>query len=359
MATGSRCYVITDMEYNNEAMYPQTSTDFPNRTPGSLEILESNDEYQSHSHSHMERILNEVDLNAYPELQHYNFDMLEGMSTNFTAGSARLPTSRNQEQDTSAYIEASPTWPPVHTHRESYGLDQNGRFMALPTKDNSETLDHNILAPSYSQSKSFDDPYSEQASPKSALQYSLQSSSLSQETAAIPSRRWWYPVPDATIPTNDIQRQRWVLKLLPAINNTTNVCDAQGQVFQNRWYRPGIGPSSFYSAESKEILAWDILALVEALHREGPSVLVSFNQEFWTKATKTKNWTFAQRMEMIMELLAMSKARCEKLLAGVGMQIVVASPQVLIKTTKANGLQNGKRQRILEAGRAVKKARIG
>jgi hypothetical protein len=340
MVTESPDYEMTDVGDRDGLNHLRTST---NVSSGAL--VNSETGYQSHVHTYLDETYNESAPTAYSVSQHP------------FAGSVGLPVQGNHMQDVTAYDEASATWPLAHPHLGSYVSTQDD---ALHRQDSLEVLNHQLPLPPYHghQSQNFNHPLSHQLDLTQASQNNLHFSSLSQAIAAMPFRDYWRPVTDHTIPTNDLQRQQWVLLLLQAINNTTNVCDAQGLVFQNRWYKPGVGPSTFYSAESKEILAWDILALVEALHREGGSVLVAFNQQFWTQAKKERHWTFSERMQKITELLAISKARCDKLLAGAGLQSVVSRPEDLIKTTRSNGVQNGKRQRILEAGRAAKKAKI-
>jgi hypothetical protein len=149
------------------------------------------------------------------------------------------------------------------------------------------------------------------------------------------------------------------LRLLAAINNLDDVYDAQGgQNFRKRWLSQLNGASAYYRDTDKEQVAWDILSLAESLHLDGPSVFASFDSVFWRQATSTRNWNFAERIDKIVALLAMSKARCEKLLAGLSLQIVVGHPAYLIRMTKGNGMQNGKRQLLLEAGRAAKEVDV-
>ena len=180
-------------------------------------------------------------------------------------------------------------------------------------------------------------------------------SNFEEAMSIFPSPSWRCPANDITIPNADQQRQAWALKLLNAVNNTENVHDKQGVVFRKRWYSPSTGPSNFYSPTDKEILCWDILDLAERLHRHGPGVFQSFDSIFWKHAAKTRDWTFRERADKIIELLASSKARCEKLLAGLSLRMIVANPTVLISSTKGNAKQNGRRQTFLEAGRAMMK----
>ncbi|KAF2822423.1 hypothetical protein CC86DRAFT_410031 [Ophiobolus disseminans] len=187
--------------------------------------------------------------------------------------------------------------------------------------------------------------------PSNGLHYT----SFAEAVADISPQSWRNPLLDPSIPNTDVQRQVYVLKLLNAINNTANVYDKRNLNFQKRWVSPISGPSFYYSPTDKEFVACDILALAEKLHRDGPSALISFDPVFWHNAIKTRELTFSQRIDKIVELLAFSKARCEKVLAGTSLQAVVAHPMYLLRMTKFNGTQNEKRQQILKAGREAKK----
>ena len=168
----------------------------------------------------------------------------------------------------------------------------------------------------------------------------------------IPPQNWSCPPNDASIPSTDVERQQWVMKLMTAIGNTKDVWDKPTAAFKKHWL-----DSSYYTATDKEILCWDLLSVVEDLHRFGPASLLSFDLRFWNQARKSQTSTFQQRMEKVIDLLTYSKARCEKLLGGNSMHIIVANPAALIASTKGNIKQNGKRQAFLEAGRAAKRQR--
>jgi hypothetical protein len=187
--------------------------------------------------------------------------------------------------------------------------------------------------------------------PANALRFA----DLSTAILAAKPLQYWVPLkPDLSIPTTDLDRQQWVLKLLNAINNTTNVFDAASRKFTKHW----VSNPPYYSATAKELVAWNILSLAESLHTKGPSALLSFDTNFWKNAAKSRTWTFEERMKQIIELLMCSKARCEKLLAGLGTQSVVSNPDAMLRMTKDNGKRNGKRQAVLEAGRPGKKRKI-
>jgi hypothetical protein len=64
-----------------------------------------------------------------------------------------------------------------------------------------------------------------------------------------PARDWCSTQLDAAIPTIDIQRQEWVLKLVNAINNTANIYDKRSNAFKKHWEAP------YYSAADKEMVS--------------------------------------------------------------------------------------------------------
>ncbi|KAH7377362.1 hypothetical protein BKA66DRAFT_443394 [Pyrenochaeta sp. MPI-SDFR-AT-0127] len=210
--------------------------------------------------------------------------------------------------------------------------------------------DNQEIAPEHEDSQD-----NSQSQPRQKKTNGLFFSSLEEAVVSMPTPTWRSPANDAGVPTTDHERQKWVVRLLDAVNNIENTHDKQGAVFKKRWFDPSKGASSFYSAVDKEILCWDILDLAERLHRDGPKVFLAFDPTFWKHAAKTRFWDFEKRMKNIIELLTYSKGRCDKLLTGVGLQLIVANPTVLINTTKDNVRQNKKRQALLNAGRVAKR----
>ncbi len=175
---------------------------------------------------------------------------------------------------------------------------------------------------------------------------------------AYPTPDWRCPRIDPTIPTTDAQRRGWVVRLVRAVNNVHNVHDKDGKVFEKRWYHPVTGPSNFFSREAREMICWNILDMTERLHHQGPGVLKSLDPVFWKQAARSKDWTFQERMDHIIEILTVSKSRCDKLFAGFPMDAVVGHPQVLVQSTKGNAKQNKRRQDFLEKGRELKKEQL-
>ncbi|KAI4650601.1 hypothetical protein J4E93_002958 [Alternaria ventricosa] len=179
--------------------------------------------------------------------------------------------------------------------------------------------------------------------------------SLDEAMAAMPSPDWSPPFNDDTLPTSDARRQQWVQRLLDAVNNVKYTQGNKGKDFQKRWSDPVTGPSNYYLFLNKLILCWKIEDLVERLHRFGPSVLHSFDDNFWESAGRTRGWTFQHRMNQITELLAVSKTRCDSLLGGSTLQNIVANPGERAVATRTQARQNAKRGKTLKVGRVAKK----
>lgn len=183
----------------------------------------------------------------------------------------------------------------------------------------------------------------------------LQFSSLEEAIASAPVPDWRCVSPDLSLPINDTERHQWVAQLLAAFNDTASCADRPTAAFRRRWV---IEPP-YYPPEDKEFVCWDILHLAESFHVDGPSAFISFKASFWKYAGRSQLWTFEERIQYVMELLRHSKARCDKLMFGRGLQRVVSNPRLLLMHTKGNARQNRKRQVYLEAGRKWKREHGG
>ncbi|KAI4951979.1 hypothetical protein J4E91_003441 [Alternaria rosae] len=171
----------------------------------------------------------------------------------------------------------------------------------------------------------------------------------------MPSPDWSLPINDDTLPASNMHRQQWVQKLLDAVNNVKNIQGNKGKDFQKRWTDPVTGPSNYYLFLDKLILCWKIEDIVERLHRVGPSLLHFFDDNFWESAGQTRSWTFQCRMDRTIEMLTVSKTRCDSLLGGSSLQNIVANPEERAVATRLQAKQNAKRGKTLKAGRVAKK----
>ncbi|RAR02633.1 hypothetical protein DDE82_005721 [Stemphylium lycopersici] len=181
--------------------------------------------------------------------------------------------------------------------------------------------------------------------------------SFAQAKACIPAKDWRCPASDATLPSTPRARQDYVNQLLSALNNTQNTLDTSGLTFTKRWSSTGTGTSTtspspnhppYYNPHSKESLCWLILSLAERLHTSGPSTaFTSLDTAFWADAKRTREWSFRERIVRIAELLASSKSKCDALLGGGGLQLLVANPEERLRAAVADGRGNGKKRELL------------
>lgn len=165
--------------------------------------------------------------------------------------------------------------------------------------------------------------------------------------SSIPTPPWLCPHPDPSIPTTPSTTQTWILHLTTALTNTTNTHDSPSPTFHKHW----LAQPPFYPRATLEHLAWSLLALTTALHTRGPAVLHLADRTQALHVARTRDWTFAQRMGAMVALLAGSKARCEKCIQRVNLGMVVGNPEKLLRGTRENKVQNGKRQVWLEKAR--------
>lgn len=176
--------------------------------------------------------------------------------------------------------------------------------------------------------------------------------SFAEARAAIPQVDWRCRANDTTLPQSDDERQDYVSQLLTALNSVHETIGARGAKFRKRWFDPVKGVSTYYSPAAKETLCWVILAKAEKLHRLGPSdAFLSCDRKFWTAVKRTRDWSFAERIDRIAEVLARSKSKCDGMFAGSGVQLVVGNPGKMLRATKADLKQNERKRVMLEASR--------
>lgn len=178
---------------------------------------------------------------------------------------------------------------------------------------------------------------------------------LDEAMAAMPPSNWCCPINDVTLPATYQDRQQWAQLLLNAVNNVTDIQGKEDEAFKKRWLVDPLTGLDYYLPLDKSILCWTVIDLAERMHRFGPSVLHSFDEVLWESARWTSNWTFQHRMYRVIELLTVSKTRCNSLLGGTGLQSIVANPDGIFVATKFQAKQNEQRSKILKIGQAAKK----
>ncbi|KAF2124383.1 hypothetical protein P153DRAFT_257745, partial [Dothidotthia symphoricarpi CBS 119687] len=178
---------------------------------------------------------------------------------------------------------------------------------------------------------------------------------LAQAEAAMADRvieqRWNPPVYDPTLPQNDSDRVEWVKRLLGAMQDTS-ICDDKkdSDTFKNRWLNPHI---PFHNPQAMEKVCWKLLDIAERLHELGPAALDVYDSTALKEVKKSRDLKFGERLEGVCTLLRLTKARCDKMMKGEGLDMAVGCPLQKISLSKMNHGQNGKRQKYIEKGRPM------
>lgn len=187
----------------------------------------------------------------------------------------------------------------------------------------------------------------------SATRRRLRFANLAQAEAAMADRKvehnWTPPVDDATLPETDSDRIEWVVELLNAMEDIS-VCNDKkdSDTFKNRWANPH---TQFHNPQAMEKVCWKLLNIAERLHHAGPAVLEVYDSTAMKDVKKSRDLKFGNRMEAICQLLRHSKARCDKLMKGEGLDLAVGCPLQKLSLSIMNHGQNNKRQQYIEEGR--------
>ena len=162
-------------------------------------------------------------------------------------------------------------------------------------------------------------------------------------------KEWMPPAPDPSIPQSRQDMKAIVTKLLLAMVSTEFAIDADGDnSFKKRWSQG----EPWYSKEKMSLRCWQLVEIAKRLHEEGPSALQCFDHAYAQKEfSKTKAWSFEQRINAMANLLATSKRRCDMLLKGDQLDVFVGAPGKLLKTSGQNLPNNKKKGEALKRGR--------
>jgi hypothetical protein len=163
---------------------------------------------------------------------------------------------------------------------------------------------------------------------------------------------WQPPQNDVTYPHDKTTRCNYAACLMFALKDI-RICQDSKHVasFEERWAGLAQG-RSVYTKEQLETVCWKLLDIAEKLHQHGPMALHIFDQNKLQTIYMSRNDNFKQRIRHLCDLMRLSKARCETLLAFDDMEMTVAAPAQMLAMAKTNKKQNVKRQEYLAEGRA-------
>jgi hypothetical protein len=131
------------------------------------------------------------------------------------------------------------------------------------------------------------------------------------------------PPEDLSISTSDSEREYAVLQVFGAMKDTSCAKDATSTDFNLRWVH---GSEKQYKGNTLAATAWEIVALMERLHREGPSALSIRDPNNFPTITASAHLTFKERLTFIATLCSEWKARDNALFKGTTLETTVATP---------------------------------
>jgi hypothetical protein len=162
---------------------------------------------------------------------------------------------------------------------------------------------------------------------------------------------WQPPRSDGSIPTNQTDREKYIVQLMAAFLDISKCSDSDTvKTYQQHW----TGTTQDHTDtgyQDLETACWKILEVAEALHRVGPRCLHIFDKHKFRLAYKSRSMRFSQRIQALCDLLRLSKARCSRLLDFDELENTVAAPQYIHRLCEGNKHDNRKRQEILIEGR--------
>lgn len=290
--------------------------------------------------------------NAIPQVQANWQPLVRTVLEHVSQGMGAIPDPSDRQQPrykATAANRAHRRWDPY----QNTASTRRGQNIHAASTSRSQHQINNARQATPPQSREDQKPQEPTASVKAGIPFFT---SFAQAKASIPAQDWRCPASDDTLPTTPAARQDYLTQLLSALNNTKNTLDTPGLTFTKRWSttsttNPSPSHPPYYIPQAKESLCWLILTLAERLHTAGPSAaFTSFDASFWADAKRTRDWSFRERITRIAELLARSKSKCDALLGGCGLQLLVGNPEERLRAAVADGRGNERRRVLLGVG---------
>ncbi|KAF9690709.1 hypothetical protein EKO04_011441 [Ascochyta lentis] len=159
---------------------------------------------------------------------------------------------------------------------------------------------------------------------------------------------WWNPTVDnSAIPETDEDQRPYVKILKEAMMDTSQAKDSVGSntPFTKRWSAAALAKNGFpRSTTEMEATCWDLVEMAVKLHKDGPGFLKVHDQRLQNKLEAEQDLTFEQRIDTMVTVMLLSKARVDKLLKHENLGSFVGHPMDILKSTKGNRAHNIKRK---------------
>jgi hypothetical protein len=156
------------------------------------------------------------------------------------------------------------------------------------------------------------------------------------------------PASDPSIPNTNTERRDAVRIVLGALKDTSHAKDAGTKDFNSRWVD---GAGKKYDDADLEATAWDIVTLMERLHREGPSVLSIHDPHYYDRIRASADLTFGERLKVVAVLVMQWKARNDGLIKGSTLQTTVGAPLEALSSANHNFSHNKDRATKLQSAK--------
>jgi hypothetical protein len=160
----------------------------------------------------------------------------------------------------------------------------------------------------------------------------------------LPRRIDWMPGgADGSFPANDAAQAFYVRQLLEAIEDVSAAQDST-----RHWEL--INGARYFEAECIEKVCWTLVSKAVTLHSYGPRVLAIYDYGSLIHVKAEQSLTFRERIDAICDLLRLTKNRCDRLMKGETLEIVVGAPKHLLSQSRTNKNSNGTKQGRIKKG---------
>ncbi|KAF2186563.1 hypothetical protein K469DRAFT_487645, partial [Zopfia rhizophila CBS 207.26] len=153
------------------------------------------------------------------------------------------------------------------------------------------------------------------------------------------------PSDDDTIPDTAEAEREYVRELFTAMYNTEGALEkTNSSRFKYRWSSGA--ESTFYKPWDVEKCCWRILKRAIELHTVGFNWPI-FDLALQKKIRSSRDYTFKERMRIIIDLLKISKKTCETVLKMEKMDSFVGAPKCYYDRVRMNVKNNDKKEQAL------------
>ncbi|KAJ4331072.1 hypothetical protein N0V95_009950 [Ascochyta clinopodiicola] len=170
---------------------------------------------------------------------------------------------------------------------------------------------------------------------------------------------WWDPqVDNSAVPETDETQRPYVKTLKEAMLDTSQAKDSQepNTSFTKRWSAAALASNGYPRTTGEmEATCWDLIEMTVKLHKDGPGFLKVHDQRLQDKLEAEQDLTFQQRIDTMVTVMLLSKARVDKLLKHENLGSFVGHPTDILRSTLGNRGHNDRRKDQNQRGKRAQK----